>query len=147
APDRDGAANLLHHRPLQELPGCFGAAGKNDKKRGAGSTDPRLAQAGAEGPSEKIRRRMTRIVAITGGSGAGKTTIAQALRRRLGSGALIIAEDDYYRCASTIPNFDPATYNFDEPPAKEHALLCAHLKLAKSGAAFDKPLYDLTTHR
>ncbi len=90
---------------------------------------------------------MTRIVAITGGSGAGKTTIAQALARRLGPGAFVIAEDDYYRCASTIPDFDPATYNFDDPSAKEHALLCAHLRLAKAGAAFDKPLYDLTTHR
>jgi uridine kinase len=90
---------------------------------------------------------MTRIVAITGGSGAGKTTIAQALARRLGRGAMVIAEDDYYRCASTIPNFDAATYNFDEPASKEHALLMKHLTLAKSGADFDRPLYDLTTHR
>lgn len=90
---------------------------------------------------------MTQIVAITGGSGAGKTTIARALARQLGKGAVVITEDDYYRCASTIPAFDPATYNFDEPAAKEHALLIEHLKLAKSSAAFDKPVYDLTTHR
>ncbi|MFZ2031023.1 MAG: uridine kinase [Vitreimonas sp.] len=90
---------------------------------------------------------MTRIIAITGGSGAGKTTIAQALARRLGKGAIVIAEDDYYRCASTIPNFDAATFNFDTPAAKEHALLREHLSLAKGSQAFDKPLYDLTTHR
>lgn len=90
---------------------------------------------------------MTRIIAITGGSGAGKTTIAQALARQLGAGAVVIAEDDYYRCSSEVPNFDPATYNFDTPDAKEHALLRAHLVLAKSGAAFDKPVYDLVTHR
>jgi uridine kinase len=90
---------------------------------------------------------MTRIIAITGGSGAGKTTIARALARRLGAGAVVVAEDDYYRCASTIPNFDPATHNFDAPEAKEHALLRDHLALAKSGEAFDKPVYDLVTHR
>jgi uridine kinase len=90
---------------------------------------------------------MMRMIAITGGSGAGKTTIAQALARRLGKGAVVIAEDDYYRCASTIPNFNAATYNFDEPAAKEHALLMEHLKRAKSGETFDKPLYDLKTHR
>ncbi len=90
---------------------------------------------------------MTKIIAITGGSGAGKTTIARALARRLGAGAVVIAEDDYYRCASTIAGFDPATYNFDAPEAKEHALLREHLALAKSGAAFDKPVYDLVTHR
>jgi uridine kinase len=88
-----------------------------------------------------------KLIAITGGSGAGKTTVARALARKLGAGALVIAEDDYYRCASTIPNFDAATHNFDEPAAKEHALLRQHLTLAKSGEAFDKPVYDLVTHR
>jgi uridine kinase len=88
-----------------------------------------------------------KIIAITGGSGAGKTTVARALARRLGAGAIVVAEDDYYRCASTIANFDAATHNFDAPEAKEHALLCAHLTLAKSGAAFDKPVYDIVTHR
>lgn len=90
---------------------------------------------------------VTTIVAIAGGSGAGKTTLARALARRLGRGAVVVAEDDYYRCASTIPGFDAASYNFDAPAAKEHALLREHLALAKSGAGFDKPLYDLVTHR
>lgn len=90
---------------------------------------------------------MTKIIAITGGSGAGKTTVARALAQRLGAGSVVIAEDDYYRCASTIPNFDAATFNFDDPSGKEHALLRDHLALAKSGEAFDKPVYDLVTHR
>ncbi len=88
---------------------------------------------------------MTRIIAITGGSGAGKTTLAQALARRLD--AALIAEDDYYFCASGIQDFDPALYNFDAPAAKDHKLLAAHLVLAKQGASFDKPRYDLSTHR
>ncbi|WP_395645587.1 uridine kinase [Terricaulis sp.] len=89
---------------------------------------------------------MTLLVAITGGSGAGKTTIAQALARRLGRGAVVIAEDDYYRCASTVRDFDAATYNFDAPEAKEHSLLREHLRLARAGSGFDRPLYDLVTH-
>lgn len=88
-----------------------------------------------------------KIIAITGGSGSGKTTLAQALARRLGAGAVVVAEDDYYHCASTIPNFDAASYNFDAPEAKQHALLRDHLALARSGEAFDKPVYDLVTHR
>ncbi len=90
---------------------------------------------------------MTKLIAITGGSGAGKTTVARAVARRLGAGAIVVAEDDYYRCASTIPDFDAATHNFDAPSAKEHTLLRDHLTLAKSGEAFDKPVYDLVTHR
>jgi uridine kinase len=88
---------------------------------------------------------MTLLIAITGGSGAGKTTLARALAKRLS--AAVIAEDDYYRCASTYPDFDAATHNFDAPDTKEHALLRAHLEAAKLGRAFEKPLYDLVTHR
>lgn len=87
---------------------------------------------------------MTRIVGITGGSGAGKTTIAHALAHLMD--APVIAEDDYYRCASGIADFDADAHNFDAPMAKEHDLLVAHLALAKRGAAFEKPLYDLTSH-
>lgn len=90
---------------------------------------------------------MTKLIAITGGSGAGKTTVAHALARKLGAGAVVVAEDDYYRCSSRVPDFDPATYNFDVPHSKEHELLREHLTLAKSGVAFDKPVYDLVTHR
>jgi len=90
---------------------------------------------------------VTKLIAITGGSGAGKTTVARALARHLGAGAVVIAEDDYYRCASTVQNFDAATHNFDAPESKEHSLLYHHLALAKSGEAFDKPVYDLVTHR
>lgn len=90
---------------------------------------------------------MTKIIAITGGSGAGKTTVARALAQRFGAGTVVIAEDDYYRCSSAVPGFDAATYNFDAPSAKEHVLLSEHLALARSGAAFDKPVYDLVTHR
>lgn len=89
----------------------------------------------------------TQIIAITGGSAAGKTTIAQAFARRIGAGAVVIAEDDYYRCSTTIPGFDAAAYNFDAPEAKEHTLLREHLALARSGEAFDKPVYDHATHR
>ncbi|MBI1250269.1 MAG: uridine kinase [Alphaproteobacteria bacterium] len=89
-----------------------------------------------------------RIIAITGGSGSGKSEIAVRLRDLLAPRATaLIAEDDYYFCASTIDRFDPATFNFDAPAAKDHALLAAHLKAARAGLAFDKPLYAHATHR
>ncbi|HVY87136.1 MAG TPA: AAA family ATPase [Caulobacterales bacterium] len=90
---------------------------------------------------------MAKLIAITGGSGAGKTTIANALMRRLAPNAVIIGEDDYYRCSSTIPDFDAASFNFDEPAAKDDALLAQHLARARRGEGFDKPRYDLSTHR
>ncbi|MES1202306.1 MAG: uridine kinase [Pseudomonadota bacterium] len=89
---------------------------------------------------------MAKLIAITGGSCSGKTTLAHALARALRN-AVVIAEDDYYVCSSAIPNFDAGAYNFDVPEAKDHALLRAHLAMARAGHPFDKPLYDFATHR
>lgn len=85
-----------------------------------------------------------KIIAITGGSGAGKSTIARAVARRLS--APIVSEDDYYHCATSIADFDADRHNFDAPQAKEHDLLISHLRLARAGEGFEKPVYDLRTH-
>jgi uridine kinase len=89
---------------------------------------------------------MALLIGITGGSGAGKTTVARALVQRLGARATLIGEDDYYRCATTVPNFNADTFNFDAPSAKDDALLLHHMQQARQGEAFEKPLYDLVTH-
>ncbi|MGE3142965.1 MAG: uridine kinase [Hyphomonadaceae bacterium] len=87
------------------------------------------------------------LIAVAGGSGAGKTTFARALAAALlPARATIISEDDYYLCRSALPGFDARTHNFDTPAAKDHALLRAHLAAARRGEAFDKPLYDHAAH-
>lgn len=88
---------------------------------------------------------MSFFIAITGGSCSGKTTIAKALAQRLAQ-SVVIAEDDYYHCATSFADFDDTTHNFDRPEAKDHALLIDHLRLARSGAAFEKPIYEFATH-
>lgn len=94
-----------------------------------------------------LRRRMTILIGIAGGSASGKTTIARALAGQFAPhGVAVIAEDDYYRCQSAYADFDPDVVNFDAPAAKDDALLCAHLTAAKRGDAFEKPIYDLKTH-
>ncbi len=85
------------------------------------------------------------IVGVAGGSASGKTTLARELRGRHGDAA-ILAEDSYYRCSSAMPAFDPATHNFDEPAAKDHALLAQHLGALRRREAFDKPVYAFATH-
>jgi len=87
-----------------------------------------------------------KLIGIAGGSASCKTTIAKALAARLGSGAVVIGEDDYYRCSTSFAAFDASTHNFDEPAAKDDELLCAHLALAREGQSFQKPRYNLKTH-
>ena len=88
---------------------------------------------------------MAYLIGIAGGSGSGKTTLARALAKAL-QPAVIIAEDDYYRCATTIPGFDAKAHDFDALGAKDMARLAADLAALKAGKAVDKPLYDYVTH-
>lgn len=86
-----------------------------------------------------------RVILLGGGTGSGKSALAAALAQALAP-ALRINEDDYYICASTIPGFDAAAYNFDVPAAKDLPLLGAHLEALRAGRAVDAPRYDFATH-
>lgn len=87
------------------------------------------------------------IVAITGGSGSGKTTTAGQLIDLLKPlQAQLISQDDYYQNSRALPDFDPATYDFDTPAARDHALLAKHLVDLRAGKAIEVPVYDFTIH-
>lgn len=85
-----------------------------------------------------------KIIAITGGSGSGKTTIAAALQAKLR--CPLIAEDDYYQDNASSPNFDASQFNFDHIEARDHDLLDQHLSELKSGKTIAKPNYCFKTH-
>lgn len=65
------------------------------------------------------------IIGISGGSGAGKTTLAKALVTRCNGRALLISHDHYYR-------YMPCG-NYNLPEALETVLMIAHLKGLRSG--------------
>jgi uridine kinase len=89
----------------------------------------------------------TVIVAITGGSGAGKTTVADALAVALAPHTVtILREDDYYQDNAATPGFDAGTFNFDHVDSRDHALLAEHLVALKTGQAIDMPRYDFVRH-
>lgn len=87
------------------------------------------------------------IVAITGGSGSGKTTTAGQLIGLLKPlHAQLISQDDYYKNSRALPDFNPAAYDFDTPDARDHALLARHLADLRAGIGIDVPIYDFTIH-
>ena len=75
-----------------------------------------------------------KIIGISGGSGAGKTTLANALLQHYEGEALVISYDRYYK---TMP-----CGNYDIPEALDTELLLEHLRLLKSGQVVNLPIYD-----
>ena len=58
-----------------------------------------------------------KIVALTGGSGSGKSTILNGIRDHFGDDITILSLDDYYHPITEIPVDDKGETNFDLPEA------------------------------
>src|SRR5512136_964834 len=90
------------------------------------------------------------IIGVAGGTGSGKTTIANAVLERAGTRphgrVSLIQHDAYYRDLGNLPLAQRAAQNFHHPDSLENELLIAHLKKLKQGRAIDVPVYDFTTH-
>ncbi len=87
------------------------------------------------------------VIGIAGGSGSGKTTVANALLDRVGAGRIAyLPHDAYYKDLSGLPPRQRAEVNFDHPHSLDNDLLMQHIQQLKSGQAIQLPIYDFTTH-
>ena len=87
------------------------------------------------------------FVGVAGGTGSGKTTVAQEIASALPQDKVSILEhDSYYRDLSTVGPEERAAVNFDHPASLETELLVAHITALKAGQAVEVPSYDFTTH-
>ena len=94
---------------------------------------------------EKVHR--VYVVGIAGGTGSGKTTLANAFVARMGPDRVtVLAHDAYYRDLAHLPVAERARVNFDHPDALETPLLIQHLDVLRSGQAIGMPVYDFSTH-
>lgn len=85
-----------------------------------------------------------RVIGIGGGTGSGKSTIANAMAEHLD--AAVIRIDDYYRPLNHLTFEEREQVNFDAPEAIDHVLLMEHLTLLRDGNSVEKPHYDFTRH-
>ncbi|MEW6725122.1 MAG: uridine kinase [Bacillota bacterium] len=87
------------------------------------------------------------LIGLAGGTGSGKTTVAQAIAANLpGESFTIIEQDSYYRDLSHLPFEDRVLVNFDHPAAFDTELLLDQLDRLADGQPIDKPIYDFKTH-
>ncbi len=92
------------------------------------------------------------VVGIAGGSGSGKTTIANRVRAALTQGdadrrATIIEHDAYYRDRTDLSFEDRCQLNYDHPDSLETELLVRHVQELKARRTVHVPIYDFKHHR
>jgi len=87
------------------------------------------------------------IIGIAGGSGSGKTTIAQSVVDIVGPGVVArLPHDAYYRDQAHLTYEERTQINYDHPDSLENELLIEHLVTLREGHSVDRPVYDFAHH-
>ncbi len=87
------------------------------------------------------------VIGIAGGSGSGKTTVAQEILNRVGPDRIaFLQHDSYYKDLSGLPPVQRAEVNFDHPNSLETDLLIQHIAALRDGKPVEVPIYNFSTH-
>ncbi|MCP4309420.1 MAG: uridine kinase [bacterium] len=87
------------------------------------------------------------IIGIAGGSGSGKTTIAESVVKAVGVDTVsLIQHDAYYRDLPHLALEDRAKVNYDHPDSLETELLIHHIEELRAGREVRRPVYDFSNH-
>ena len=86
------------------------------------------------------------FIGIAGGSGSGKTTIAEALVEHFDGGVALVQHDAYYRHTPELSFEERSLVNYDHPASLETELLVKHLAALRAGESIERPVYDFAEH-
>jgi uridine kinase len=87
------------------------------------------------------------VIGIAGGTGSGKTTVANVILDRVGTDSIaFLPHDAYYKDLHDLPPAQRTLINFDHPESLETELLVQHLNKLRQWQAVDIPIYDFTNH-
>jgi len=86
------------------------------------------------------------LLAIAGGSGSGKTWLAERLVEECGPDAGRLSLDDFYQDLSQRTPAERSEANFDHPQAIDWPLFRRTLTCIQRGETTDVPVYDFDTH-
>lgn len=83
------------------------------------------------------------VIGIAGGSGSGKTTVANVILSRVGAHHIAyLPHDAYYKDLRDLPPNQRAEINFDHPDSLDNELMVTHIEALKRWEPVELPVYD-----
>jgi uridine kinase len=93
------------------------------------------------------KQKPSLVIGIAGGTGSGKTTVADYILESVGPEKIsFLPHDAYYRELKGLSVEERAKVNFDHPASLETELLIDHINQLKAGKTIQLPHYDFKTH-
>lgn len=86
------------------------------------------------------------IIGIAGGTGSGKSTFTNRLKKAFGDSISVLYHDNYYKAHDDIPFEERKLLNYDHPDAFDSDLLIHDIMELKEGRPIVSPTYDYTVH-
>lgn len=87
------------------------------------------------------------LIGIAGGTGSGKTSVANAILAEFPSSEVaLIQQDSYYHNLKHLHFDERATVNFDHPDAVDFNKMGEDLQLLMADETIKIPIYDFNTH-
>jgi uridine kinase len=87
------------------------------------------------------------FIGIAGGTGSGKTTVANVILDRAGADSIaFLPHDAYYKDLSHLSKAQRDLINFDHPDSLETDLLVDHIQTLRRWEAIEIPIYNFTNH-
>lgn len=86
------------------------------------------------------------VIGLAGGTGSGKTTLAQNIREALFDDAVILSHDFYYKPNDELTYEQRCRLNYDHPNAFDTEMMVKDLEKLRGGRPIEHPVYSFSIH-
>lgn len=86
------------------------------------------------------------VIGIAGGTGSGKTTVTERIKKEFGNDVTVICHDFYYKKTEHLTDMERTRLNYDHPNSLDTEMFIADIKSLKEGIVVDAPVYSFVKH-
>jgi uridine kinase len=88
------------------------------------------------------------VIGLAGGTGSGKTSVANKILDRLDKNHIVVLQhDSYYKDLENFDGLTPDKINYDHPDSLETEILIQHIRQLCEGKTIHQPIYNFATYR